>query len=178
MKKVYFHIHIDKFMLLLFFPYLGQQPFLTLLWWYMLMFRSLPATHMSLVLPGDPIPLASSTSITLGPGIAASSSRVTLDGPGPVDTRYIATRAGLLRSSRAGKEKAVKREREREKGKEKEKGKGEQYWVEGSSKRVCHNPPIEFHQADTLIISLSIPLPEFSVRSHRHLSFGTYRQSC
>ena len=71
----------------------------------------------TLVLPGDLIPLPASTVLTLGPGISASSSRVTLDAPPLTSSIYIATRAGLLGSSKG-------------------KDKGQQSWVEGSSKRV------------------------------------------
>ncbi|WVR06251.1 hypothetical protein IAU60_003281 [Kwoniella sp. DSM 27419] len=70
----------------------------------------------TLVLPGDAIPLPSSSkSVILGPGIAASSSRVPTGGSdaSPV---CVSTRLGLLGSAK-GKEKS------------------EQYWVEGSSKR-------------------------------------------
>lgn len=70
----------------------------------------------TLVLPGDLIPLPASTVLTLGPGISASSSRVTLDAPPLTSSIYIATRAGLLGSSKG-------------------KDKGQQSWVEGSSKR-------------------------------------------
>ncbi|OCF30625.1 exosome complex component RRP40 [Kwoniella heveanensis CBS 569] len=70
----------------------------------------------SLVLPGDSIPLPSSSkSIVLGPGIAASTSRVQ-SGRSQDAPACIATRLGLLGSAK-GKEKS------------------EQYWVEGSSKR-------------------------------------------
>ncbi|WWC70659.1 uncharacterized protein I206_104610 [Kwoniella pini CBS 10737] len=70
----------------------------------------------SVVLPGDSIPLPSSSKpVILGPGLAASSSRIRTpisdDAPA-----IISTRLGLL-SSFKGKEKS------------------EQYWVEGNSKR-------------------------------------------
>ncbi|WRT67681.1 uncharacterized protein IL334_004653 [Kwoniella shivajii] len=70
----------------------------------------------TLVLPGDSIPLPSSSkSVILGPGIAASSSRIQAPHMGTTPT-CISTRLGLL-SSLKGKEKS------------------EQVWVEGSSKR-------------------------------------------
>lgn len=82
--------------------------------------QSVSIMSSTLVLPGDTVTLPSTSAITLGPGISASSSRVTLDGSTPAPS-YIATRAGLLGST---------------KGKEK----GRQLWVDGSSKRVSLTP--------------------------------------
>ena len=69
------------------------------------------------VLPGDPIPLLSSTLNTLGPGISVSLSRSKVDASA-LTSNYIATRAGILGYSR-------------------NKDKAQQLWVEGNSKRVC-----------------------------------------
>ncbi|WWD04757.1 hypothetical protein V865_002828 [Kwoniella europaea PYCC6329] len=70
----------------------------------------------TLVLPGDSIPLPSSSkSVVLGPGLAASSSRI----PAPSSDEapsVISTKLGLM-SSAKGKERS------------------EQFWVEGRSKR-------------------------------------------
>lgn len=66
-----------------------------------------------LVLPGESLQIPSSSSITLGPGIAA----------GPSSSTFISTKLGLLRSS-AGQKSS--------KGKEK----GTSYWVESNTKRV------------------------------------------
>lgn len=72
---------------------------------------------MSLVLPGTPIPLPSTSRVTLGPGIASAPSRALA--PGDVEVGYAATRAGLLSSAAKGK--AADR--------------GESLWVEGVAKR-------------------------------------------
>jgi exosome complex component RRP40 len=71
-----------------------------------------------LVLPGEHLPIPSSSSITLGPGIASSSTN-----------GFISTKLGLLRSS-AGKS---------SKGKEK----GTNYWIESNTKRVCLSSQIK-----------------------------------
>ena len=79
---------------------------------------------MSLVLPGDTVPLPSSSSLTLGPGLRASTSRSIdpLDEPEyDEDQSIVATRLGLMGSAKdKGKGKAA----------------GERIWVEGTSKRV------------------------------------------
>jgi hypothetical protein len=69
-----------------------------------------------LVLPGESLQIPSSSSITLGPGIAA----------GPSSSTFISTKLGLLRSS-AGQKSS--------KGKEK----GTSYWVESNTKRVSYS---------------------------------------
>lgn len=74
---------------------------------------------MSLVLPGTPIPLPSSSRITFGPGIAPAPSRASPADPSS-ELGYAATRAGLLTSSSSSKGKGDK---------------GESLWVEGVSKR-------------------------------------------
>ncbi|ORY31352.1 hypothetical protein BCR39DRAFT_526256 [Naematelia encephala] len=73
----------------------------------------------SLVLPGDVIPLtpSSSSSFTLGPGIGIASSSSSSSSHDPTSI-YIATRAGLLRSTKG-----------------KSKDKRDSTWVEGRTKR-------------------------------------------
>lgn len=67
---------------------------------------------MALVFPGTEIPIPSSSkSVTLGPGIALASAR-----SDEIEPRYVATRAGLLSSTKG-------------------KDRGESFWVEGISKR-------------------------------------------
>lgn len=84
-------------------------------------------TTMSLVLPGDDIPLPGSSSLTLGPGLRASSSRCVdpLDSAPADDASHsiVSSRLGLLSSAA-------------QKGKGKANGNGERLWVEGNSRRV------------------------------------------
>lgn len=89
-------------------------------------------TTTQLVLPGEHLSIPSSSSITLGPGIASSSNN-----------GFISTKLGLLRSS-AGKS---------SKGKEK----GTNYWIESNTKRVreLHPSIMVYTQSVPLMISIS-----------------------
>lgn len=75
------------------------------------------AMTAQLVLPGETLPIPSSSNITLGPGVAASPAS---SSSAPT---FISTKLGLLQSTQ-GKASS--------KGKER----GSAYWVESDSKRV------------------------------------------
>lgn len=71
-----------------------------------------------LVLPGETLPISSTSAMTLGPGISVSTPSASTSGSGSTTT-FISTKLGVLKSTSS-------------KGKEK----GTAYWVESNSKRA------------------------------------------